>query len=286
MSDNITKLTQELKDNLQAVTKAGEDLVAAMQEEREAQKIKLNSLYGAFSPCCPKIPVSPEDDRFGQRFRLPQNLDHLSWSEIKRIESLGPVKANFCVGDTKTVKLRNGEKITLRIIGLYHDVDAFGRRIPITWEMVDYMKTEAPMNDDWTNKGGWAHSSMRKYLNEDILPLLPDDLLSAIIPAQKETTLGGTLKELEQTKDSLFLLSEWEKYGRLFYAAAQEGHWYEFYAQEGTSYAKTRNGKRDWGWLRSPYGSGSTTFCSVTSSGDANHYTASGSIGVAFGLCT
>ncbi len=250
----------------------------------------MNSLYGQFRPWARTVSLPSflltETQIFGEKKRLPRSLDHMSWLEIKRLEGLGPVHANFCIGDTKTVELKNGEKITLRIIGLYHDVDAYGRRIPITWEMVDYMKTTAVMNDDWTNKGGWAHSKMRKYLNEEIYNLLPDNLRDIIVPTLKETTIGGKLKESGQTVDRLFLLSEWEKYGRLFYAAAQEGHWYEFYAQEGTPYAKTRDGEREWSWLRSPFGSNATSFCSVYSDGTAYNTGASYSYGVAFGLCT
>ena len=40
-----------------------------------------------------------------------------------------------------------------------------------------------------------------------------------------------------------------------------------------------------WHWLRSPYGSDSTIFCSVFSNGDANYNSASRALGVAFGFC-
>ena len=39
-----------------------------------------------------------------------------------------------------------------------------------------------------------------------------------------------------------------------------------------------------WYWLRSPYGSDSAYFCYVNSDGNANCYTASRAIGVAFGF--
>ena len=40
-----------------------------------------------------------------------------------------------------------------------------------------------------------------------------------------------------------------------------------------------------WYWLRSPYGSYSAFFCSVSSNGNANYYGASIAYGVAFGFC-
>lgn len=38
------------------------------------------------------------------------------------------------------------------------------------------------MNEDWTNGGGWLACDMRRYLNEEVIALLPDELVAAIKP--------------------------------------------------------------------------------------------------------
>lgn len=209
------------------------------------------------------------------------NLNDIPWETIKaHPEMIG-------VGATKDVTLKNGEKITLRVIGKNHDTRSNGGKAALTWEMVGFMEDRHAMNKDYTNAGGWDKSEMRRYLQRKVLPMLPDDLRKALVTVLKETSAGEGSKELVISDDSLFLLSEWERYGRQFYSAGQEGSWYEWYKQEGVSYAKKYpNGDSGWGWERSPLGSGSTSFCLVYSAGDASLNSASGSIGVAFGLCT
>ncbi len=278
------KFLEDMATNMAALADESKAMVKKLAEEEEArEKFRLNAIYGVSSPviCGPCWPVFTR--------RAPAEIP-FTWAEIKEISRQGQniVRQYFQLGDTKKVQLKNGEEITLRIIGFFHDRDARGNLIPITWETEFYLKNPKPMNDDWTNKGGWAATKMRDYLNREVLTLLPDDLRSIITPAVKETSCGDRSTELQETEDHLFLLSEWEKYGRKFYAACQEGRWYPFYAQEGVSYAKTyADGEKDWGWLRSPRGSNAAYFCFVDSSGVAAYGTvASYSDGVAFGLCT
>ena len=212
---------------------------------------------------------------------LSINLNNLSWDEIKHLSDQIPV------GATKEVTLKSGETITLRVIGKNHDTCSNGGKAALTWEMTGYMADRHAMNKEYTNAGSWEKCEMRRYLQKKVLPLLPDDLRKALVTVLKETSAGESSQELITTDDSLFLLSEWERYGRKFYAACQEGNWYEWYKQEGVSYAKTYpDGDSGWGWERSPYGSNSTSFCYVNSYGNANYANASTSRGVAFGFCT
>lgn len=58
------------------------------------------------------------------------------------------------------------------------------------------------MNEDWTNKGGWLTCDMRRYLNEEIIALLPDELVAAIKP-----------RKFGKEEDKLWLFSEMEVFG-------------------------------------------------------------------------
>lgn len=303
MSDNkkTIEMVEGMIRSMETSVEEGKQLVKQLAEQEEFEKqrkVFLNRLYGSTFVGMRQVPpcgsllggCAPRGAFWGRTSapHAPQSLDHLSWAEIKAINTIGATMQNFHVGDTKTVRLKNGETITLRIIGLFHDKAPDGSRIPISWEMTHFLKDRHAMNEEWTNKGGWAKSDMRKYLRDEVLPLLPDDLVQVLQTTKKYTSSGEGSDKIQVTYDKLFILSEWERYGRCFYSACQEGDWYPWYAREGVSYAKTYpDGAKGWGWSRSPYGSSNAyAFCRVNSGGGADANGASISDGVAFGLCT
>ena len=234
-------------------------------------------------PCC-KVPT---DGRIYGIPDLPKlKLDDCSWAEIDMYGKSGMADKVFALGDTKTVQLKDGTTIHVRIIGFNHDRDKHSNILPISFETVEDLNADYVMNDEWTNKGCWQNSKLRKVLNFDIYNLLPDDLKAVIKPCLKETCLGGGSQKIGMTSDPLFILSEQEIFGRKIYSVGKEGKWYDWYRQENTEYGKCKqNGERDWRWERSPYSDGGGNFCSVYSSGNAYTDGASGSYGVSFGFC-
>ena len=58
------------------------------------------------------------------------------------------------------------------------------------------------MNKEWTNEGGWLACDMRRYLNEEVIALLPDALIAAIKP-----------RKFGKEEDKLWLFSEMEVFG-------------------------------------------------------------------------
>lgn len=215
-------------------------------------------------------------------------LDECSWGEIAMYAHSGMARELFVLGDTKAVTLTDGTTIHVRIIGFNHDNAEGGGKLPLTFEMVETLNDDCQMNDTMTNKGGWEKSGLRSKLNSHVFShLLPDDLKAVIKPCVKKTRADGAKDApLSTTIDKLFVLSEQELYGRAFYSGGKEGHWYEWYKLEDTSYAKCKqNGERDWRWLRSPCSGGANYFCRVSSSGSASTRNASNSCGVSFGFC-
>lgn len=234
-------------------------------------------------PCC-KVPA---DGRIYGIPDLPKmKLDDCSWAEIDMYGKSGMADKVFSLGDTKTVQLKDGTTIHVRIIGFNHDRDKHSNILPISFETVETLNDDFQMNPEYTNKGGWQNSQLRKMLNNSIIELLPDDLLSVIKPCLKETCLGGGSQKIGMTSDPLFILSEQEIFGRKIYSIGGEGKWYDWYRQENTEYGKCKqNGERDWRWERSPYSGGTSGFCYVGASGDAGNSGASYSYGVSFGFC-
>lgn len=215
-----------------------------------------------------------------------ESLNSLSWEFIKNICDAGAAKMFFHVGQTKTITLKNGKDIMVRIIGINHDVDKNGASCPLTWETVNLWEGRQVMNAKCSNKGGWEDSGMRKWLADYVLELLPDELSIVLCNTIKSTTAGGTSDKMVETVDKLFLLSEQEVFGRQIYSKGNEGHWYDWYRLENVSYGKKYpGGECGWRWLRSPNGSNGTSFCYVNRSGIADYTNAGNSYGVSFGFC-
>lgn len=134
---------------------------------------------------------------------------------------------------------------------------------------------ERRMNDDWTNRGGWLATEMRRYLNEDVFALLPDDLQAVIKPR----TFG-------EEQDKLWLFSEAEIFGEHDWTEKEidRGVQLEYFKTPANRIKCDENGDLTWWWERSPYASYTTAFCLVSSSGSAGAYTASFARGVCFGF--
>ena len=134
------------------------------------------------------------------------------------------------------------------------------------------------MNDDYTNAGGWKASKLRKVLNTEILALLPDDMRAAIKP-----------RVIDGESDLLWLASEMEVFGPHDWTEndPDRGEQMAYYKRRGNrvkALGDEGEAASSW-WERSPYASGSTSFCYVYSDGSADYDGASSSNGVAFGFC-
>lgn len=202
-------------------------------------------------------------------------LNDYSWAEIKEIGKRGEAQTYFRVGDKKEIPLPNGETLTVAIAAFYHDTDKDGNPIPITFTTVNLLEESACMNEDDTNKGGWKESEMRKHLDHFLCNVLPKDLQDAICPADKGETV-----------DNLFLFNEVEVFGHTEYSDDNFGKQYPYYTEKchRCKFKDSEDYARYW-WLRSPFASSSTTFCSVNYGGGANYGVAGYSGGVAFGFC-
>lgn len=217
-------------------------------------------------------------------FTVGQNLESTSWADISSISELGLAQKYFAVGDTKSIKV-NGVSYQVRIIGFNHDNLTSGGKAGITFQMVDCLNTTYQMESSNINTNGWINCAMRKtHLRSTIWGQLESSLKSVIKTVNKLASAGNQSATIQTAQDTLFLLSEVEIFGKVTYSKAGEGSQYAYYAA-GNSTIKKVNGSASYWWERSPCGSTTTHFCGVTGGGNANNYTAGGSLGVAFGFC-
>ena len=217
---------------------------------------------------------------------MPECLDNFPWQSLKGFGSMAP--AIFKVGDYKNDFLKDGSPVQFRIIDFNHDKDRNGLLVPMTWEMVDCMPGRYSWNRNDTNQGSWPGTRLYHSMNDpdgDIYNLLPDEIVRLATPVVKLTadTYTGENTIIESVS-KFWIKSEKETFGRCFYSAPGEGHWYEYYRQEDVPWQKKRNGMEENTMLRSPYEN--WAFCFVNTGGSANATGASRSFGLApaFGL--
>ena len=131
------------------------------------------------------------------------------------------------------------------------------------------------MNEDWTNKGGWLACDMRRYLNEEVIALLPDELVATIKP-----------RKFGEEEDKLWLFSEMEVFGDHDWTEneSDRGFQLEYFKDRRNRIKVDEDGDASWWWERSPNGSSSYSFCVVYGSGYAGIDSANFTSGVCFGF--
>lgn len=198
-----------------------------------------------------------------------------SWDSIKNAVDGGGVTALLHSGDEIPVTLKNGENVIF--------VVTYDKNGKLYFVLRDCLAGEHRMNNKNTNKGGWAATEMRTYLNSTIFALLPDDLQAVIAPTKIAQIIKGERVECE---DNLFLISKTQAFGK--------GSWTEYEPDDthleifktDRSRVKECGNKGTWfWWLRSPYSSASTGFCYVHAHGGSTNTGANTRSGVAFGFC-
>lgn len=171
------------------------------------------------------------------------------------------------VGDEITETLKDGREVVFVVM----DEGVIGLK--------NCLREEHRMNDDWTNKGGWQACEMRRYLNEEVFAVLPDELQAIIKPR----TLGCGENTFE---DKLWLFSEAEIFGEQDWIEKEpdRGTQFEYFKDRRNRIKLDADGDATWWWERSLYASSSGNFCVVSSDGIAYPNDASYSRGVCFGF--
>jgi hypothetical protein len=190
------------------------------------------------------------------------------WSHIK----------NLPIGGAFEVILKDGKTVVFEKVHNKEGVSFFVLR--------DLWSSKHPMNVKETNSGGFADSVMNWWLKNKVLSLLPDDLVSKILPRKITQHING-----EEFSDmcKLWIPSAIEVFGKEDWseetlAIEPNDEQFEFFKNEGHHIKKFDDYAYGW-WLRSPNVHYTYYFWDVHANGQRNHYNANGNLGVAFGFC-
>lgn len=138
------------------------------------------------------------------------------------------------------------------------------------------------MNSSRTNDGGWQDCERRIWCNEVYKKCLPTYIQNMMKQVKKKTSGGSS-------NDYAFLPSEIEIFGSTTYSFAGEGKQYQYFKNATANrYKKPRHGSdyvSGYYWERSPFSSGSNSFCRVSLDGGAGTGNASDTFGVVPCLC-
>lgn len=194
------------------------------------------------------------------------------WADIAKQIAAGN-NGYLNVGDSVRCVLKDGTEVTFDVLALnpYQPNSVVLGFRDLHWGMV--------VNEERTNDGGWRDCKMRKDFESVILPLLPDDLVEAIVPHRIVQRLRDS--ELEST-DKIWAPS----YTEVFGANRGTDHTgdvgdvqFEFFKSKKNriKFFDHKDDANYW-WLRSP--SATSSFWFVHSYGSTNYYNASNSFGV------
>ena len=153
---------------------------------------------------------APEEEgvRIGEVKLYERKQRRRNWADIKKTIQEGNA-AEMLPGTEICFTLKDGRPAKAVVIGInhYNQRDAVFRLVePLTF---------AGMNKEHTNAGGWHDCEARRLLNEEVFPLLPDELQAVIVKHDTNQKING---ERTMSADFLFLPSEFEIMGCNRYA--------------------------------------------------------------------
>ena len=186
------------------------------------------------------------------RRKFMQEYKAFNWRTVKSITESGDLEQFLQEGDQVTLKLKNGDEI---LLDFTHDQN--GKAYFVFHNCYGKQR----MNRVATNMGGWRECEMRKYVTEQVLPLLPDDLMETIVQTTIRQIVNGEELQLE---DKLFLLSYAQVFGGKWDDEPDDTQLEIF--KLGVNRVKG-NDKGDAAWWHLRTTSEDTDFCNVSSQG-------------------
>lgn len=208
------------------------------------------------------------------------SVQRTSWNELDLEIQAGRAGLLLDVGDKLDFEMKDGTKTSIIVAA----INPYGNGV--VFSFANILKS-ARMNNRNTNRGGFCKSDMAGMLAEEILPLLPDDLVAVIKSrkiTQKQTvsSSSGAKERLFERECKLWLPSYTEVFGydeRYSKCDVRDTRFPLFETRSGRV-RYTSDDELSYWWLRSPIIDSSTNFWFVGSYGYSYYGYASNADGV------
>lgn len=250
-----------------------------------------------FDGWTPSVAAITGDTTYTAKFASPKAVAEITddWATIFSNIDNGTYSSVYKVGNYKPLDLGSEGVINMQIAGIDKDQKADGTgTAPISWIGIELLRTlhrinpSRVTNDDGTYQegtgpiGGWEKCEMRTYLNDTILPLIPEEVRSRIVPVTKiqtSYTTTGT-SETQKTTETVWI----PDYGEVVGSSSLYYGLFENKDDNRIKYHISSSSGKYW-WLRSAYGA--VTFRIVYGNGyPYNSNDVNSNNGVALGFCT
>ena len=214
-------------------------------------------------------------------------LSEASWQQIAQNAETGQANTIWNVGDEITFNLKDGNPLTMQIIGFNHDDLSDGSgKAGITFGMKNLYYSTYSMNSTSTSVGGWDECLMRTSTMQEMFNNLPDELQSVIKLVNKRANDGNQSTDIVTSQDKLWLYSQVELNGTTDSGYKDEGTQYEYWVSHNANSDRIKNlnngtGSTNIYWLRSPI-TVISNFYNIDSDGSVGGY---GGAGSSYGLC-
>lgn len=230
----------------------------------------------------------------------PEYWPKADWNTLNYHIEQGDYATFYSVGDTIPLDLGDEGVVNMQVAAFDTDdlADGLGKA-HISFVAKELLATNHRMNpsrtanDDGTYQegtgaiGGWEKTEMRTYLNDTILPLIPESVSKLIKPVTKYSdgyNTAGTAVDSMATTDSVWIPSYREIYGGTGYETTGVTYTGLFDSNSKRIKKRYNASSADIWWLRSA-GSGASFRCVGTGGSGSGDYAAGGTYGVALGFC-
>ena len=273
---------QEIKDKVLSA-KTPEELACVLVElSTEQQRACMYntqmskcdmSVCGKYSSSCCNLGMTEYlkfgGDKTAEPVNIPQEVDCFTWIRNKN------------VGDILEVKLKNCNVVEFEKVHSKAGISFF-----VLKDIWPYLMH---MNATRTAVGGYPGSYLNKWLNEDVLELIPDELKEVILPRKITQDVNG---RKYSTVCKLWIPSIVEVYGKDDIDTGEEilniepnNEQFEWFKSK-ENIVKDYDNARGYWWLRTPFRPSSTSnFCYINASGDCLCSVPSVPLGIVFGFC-
>ena len=195
----------------------------------------------------------------------------MSWKNLADLIHDSCARMVLSVGDILEFELKDGTPVRIDVAGIdtYNDNEVIFCFHDVYWKH--------SMNTNDTNRGGYAESEMAIYLDDEIFPMLPDELQAVIKPRAIHQTVTDYARNCMLWLPSIYEVAG-EEYAE-YNTDVNDKHLELFQNRRNRVKFGTDNYPHYW-WERSPNISTSTNFMLVHSNGSANTNYASSTNGV------
>ena len=309
-----TELEEKLLEQAQQIqelankNQENEKIIAALSMEIE--RLKANASQLAQRLVSQQLPVQkskPVQMLSDKELVVKEITD--SWEEIIKSINDGTYRYKYQIGNYKPLSFGGLGTVNMQIAAFDADElsDGSGKAL-VTWISKEILtehrmnpfneriikkaklflkeKTELIIENGNGAVGGWEYSEMRKFLEDEIRPLIPETVRSAIKTVKKYTYTYRYENGREQkngiTEDALWIPSKQEIFGD-FNEREVSAVYYNVLFSNNALRVKTYNKYAAWWWLRSAFNYASFSY--VYTDGSSNFSNASYTGGVVLGFC-